>query len=364
MAVRRLAAAIRGRSPPNWRPSRPTSSGCRRCGRAARGRIGQRRRAARPAAGHALGVGALAGTGAVAAQGRRLVVDLRMRQRRAVAVAGRRGRARRPARAVVRRARRAAGAARGRSTPRRGGCRSSRRSSARSRGGRGCGARRCGRWRRSSRPIRRTTGLPPVVTGDLNAVPESDEVRLLEGFLTEPAVPDLLLVDAWRYAEPSDRGITWSRANPHAAKTGEPDARIDYVLVGTPRGAGSALVTGGAGGGGSAAGRGVAVGPCGGGGGPAARWSRVRRAGGRLRVGGPRSAGSRSRGSRGGRAGRRRSEGADEARHCDGLSCREVTSRSSPVPDDDETGAVGGGEVGAVGGPADGVDGAGVAGAA
>ena len=44
-------------------------------------------------------------------------------------------------------------------------------------------------------------GLPPVVTGDLNAVPESDEVRLLEGFLTEPAVPDLLLVDAWRYAD-------------------------------------------------------------------------------------------------------------------------------------------------------------------
>ena len=87
-------------------------------------------------------------------------------------------------------------------------------------------------------------GPPPVVTGDLNAVPESDEVRLLEGFLTEPAVPDLLLVDAWRYADPADRGITWSRANPHAAKTGEPDARIDYVLVGTPRAAGSALITG------------------------------------------------------------------------------------------------------------------------
>jgi len=87
-------------------------------------------------------------------------------------------------------------------------------------------------------------GLPPVVTGDLNAVPEADEVRLLEGFLTEPAVPDLLLVDAWRYAAPGDRGITWSRGNPHAAVTGEPDARIDYVLVGTPRGGGSALVTG------------------------------------------------------------------------------------------------------------------------
>jgi endonuclease/exonuclease/phosphatase family metal-dependent hydrolase len=87
-------------------------------------------------------------------------------------------------------------------------------------------------------------GLPPVVTGDLNAVPEADEVRLLEGFLTEPAVPDLLLVDAWRYAAPDDRGITWGRGNPHAAVTGEPDSRIDYVLVGTPRAAGAALVTG------------------------------------------------------------------------------------------------------------------------
>jgi endonuclease/exonuclease/phosphatase family metal-dependent hydrolase len=86
-------------------------------------------------------------------------------------------------------------------------------------------------------------GLSPVLTGDLNAPPESDEVRLLEGFLTEPAVPDLLLVDAWRYAAPDDRGITWSRGNPHAAATGEPDARIDYVLVGPPRGAGAVRVT-------------------------------------------------------------------------------------------------------------------------
>ena len=86
--------------------------------------------------------------------------------------------------------------------------------------------------------------LPPVLTGDLNAVPESDEVRLLEGFLTEPVVPDQLLVDAWRYAPPGERGITWSRGNPHAAQTGEPDARIDYVFVGLPRAGGSARVTG------------------------------------------------------------------------------------------------------------------------
>jgi endonuclease/exonuclease/phosphatase family metal-dependent hydrolase len=111
----------------------------------------------------------------------------------------------------------------------------------------GRSALRCAQARRVAEFVAAHTpdaGLPPVVTGDLNAMPESDEVRLLEGVLTEPEVPDLLLVDAWRYAAPEDRGITWSRANPHAAVTGEPDARIDYVLVGTPRGGGAALVTG------------------------------------------------------------------------------------------------------------------------
>jgi endonuclease/exonuclease/phosphatase family metal-dependent hydrolase len=111
----------------------------------------------------------------------------------------------------------------------------------------GRSALRCAQVRRVAEFVAAHTpdgGLPPVVTADLNAVAESDEVRLLEGFLTEPAVPDLLLVDAWRYAAPDDRGITWSRGNPHAAVTGEPDARIDYVLIGTPRGGGAALVTG------------------------------------------------------------------------------------------------------------------------
>jgi endonuclease/exonuclease/phosphatase family metal-dependent hydrolase len=109
----------------------------------------------------------------------------------------------------------------------------------------GRSALRCAQARRVSEFVAEHTpddGLPAVVTGDLNAVPESDEVRLLEGFLTEPAVPDLLLVDAWRYADPGDRGVTWSRANPHAALTGEPDARVDYVLVGLPRGSGAAQV--------------------------------------------------------------------------------------------------------------------------
>jgi len=76
---------------------------------------------------------------------------------------------------------------------------------------------------------------PPVVTGDLNAEPGSDEVRLLGGLLTSPAVPGLVLIDAWRYAEPSDTGFTWDHRNGYQADRELPDARIDYILVGLPR---------------------------------------------------------------------------------------------------------------------------------
>lgn len=78
------------------------------------------------------------------------------------------------------------------------------------------------------------TGYPPVVTGDLNAEPGSDEVRLLGGLLTSPAVPGLVLIDAWRYAEPGDAGFTWDHRNGYQAGRDLPDARIDYILVGLP----------------------------------------------------------------------------------------------------------------------------------
>jgi endonuclease/exonuclease/phosphatase family metal-dependent hydrolase len=76
---------------------------------------------------------------------------------------------------------------------------------------------------------------PVVLTGDLNAEPDSDEVRLLCGHKTAPARPGFVLVDAWRYAEMDATPWTWDRANPHVAATMEPSARIDYVLVGPPR---------------------------------------------------------------------------------------------------------------------------------
>ncbi len=81
----------------------------------------------------------------------------------------------------------------------------------------------------------RSSGRPfaAVVAGDLNAEPDSDEVPLLCGHRTAPAAPGLVLVDAWRYAD-GGPGWTWDRRIQHVAVTGEPSARIDYVLVGLP----------------------------------------------------------------------------------------------------------------------------------
>jgi endonuclease/exonuclease/phosphatase family metal-dependent hydrolase len=72
----------------------------------------------------------------------------------------------------------------------------------------------------------------PIVTGDFNAEPDSDEMRLLCGLKTPPALPGLVLLDAWYFAEPASRGWTWDRRNPAVLATGEPGARIDYVFLG------------------------------------------------------------------------------------------------------------------------------------
>jgi endonuclease/exonuclease/phosphatase family metal-dependent hydrolase len=79
---------------------------------------------------------------------------------------------------------------------------------------------------------RRGEHYPPVLTGDFNAVAESDELRLAGGYLTPGPVPGLVLVDSWRFADPGDPGFTWDRRNPFVARVHQPSARIDHVLVG------------------------------------------------------------------------------------------------------------------------------------
>lgn len=80
----------------------------------------------------------------------------------------------------------------------------------------------------------RGCAYPPVVTGDLNAEPGSDELRLLGGLLADPAVPGLVLLDSWRYADPGDPGFTWDLRNGYQDDSVIPSSRIDYILVGLP----------------------------------------------------------------------------------------------------------------------------------
>ncbi len=85
----------------------------------------------------------------------------------------------------------------------------------------------------------RPWSFPPVVCGDFNASPESEELRMLKGLTTCP-VEGLFFHDAWCVAGGDGPGMTWDNANPYVMEELEPDRRIDYILVGWPeaRGAG------------------------------------------------------------------------------------------------------------------------------
>jgi endonuclease/exonuclease/phosphatase family metal-dependent hydrolase len=74
------------------------------------------------------------------------------------------------------------------------------------------------------------SSMPPILCGDFNAEPMSDEIR----FLTAKAVIDgrsTYFQDAWAVAR-DGRGITFDPANDLAADSNEPPQRIDYVFVG------------------------------------------------------------------------------------------------------------------------------------
>ena len=77
------------------------------------------------------------------------------------------------------------------------------------------------------------TRLPPIVCGDFNAVPSSDEIRMMTG---EAAVPveGLFFHDAWAVAGDGSPGFTWDNANAFSAKALEANRRIDYIFVGDP----------------------------------------------------------------------------------------------------------------------------------
>ena len=86
---------------------------------------------------------------------------------------------------------------------------------------------------RESRP--RT--FPAVLLGDLNADPDSDELRMLTGQTAVP-VPGVMFRDVWTWVGNDDRGATWSNDNPFAAASLDLDRRIDHILVAAPKAGG------------------------------------------------------------------------------------------------------------------------------
>ena len=90
----------------------------------------------------------------------------------------------------------------------------------------------------------RSRTFPAVLLGDLNADPESDELRALTGQRAVP-VPGVMFRDAWTAAGNLEHGATWSNGNPFAAASLDLDRRIDHILVAAPKlgGCGQPLAT-------------------------------------------------------------------------------------------------------------------------
>ena len=70
-------------------------------------------------------------------------------------------------------------------------------------------------------------GFPPILAGDFNAEPGSDEIRGLSDRRSR-------WVDAWSAAGDGGPGSTWASRNPYARLAGELDRRIDYIFVAPP----------------------------------------------------------------------------------------------------------------------------------
>ncbi len=74
---------------------------------------------------------------------------------------------------------------------------------------------------------------PPVLCGDFNADPDSDEMRFLRG-LTPLGGRSVYFADCWSATAQPGPGYTYDRRNPYALRSREPSRRIDYVYVRGP----------------------------------------------------------------------------------------------------------------------------------
>ncbi len=74
---------------------------------------------------------------------------------------------------------------------------------------------------------------PPLICGDFNADPGSDEIRFLGGLHVAEGRSAAYL-EGWRAAGGAGPGHTWDNRNPFAASVHEPDRRLDYIWCGVP----------------------------------------------------------------------------------------------------------------------------------
>ena len=77
-----------------------------------------------------------------------------------------------------------------------------------------------------------TVDLPVIVGADLNAVADTDEVRIATG--RSAGVDGIVFSDVWEQVG-AGSGATWLRENPHSPDSAWPDRRLDYLLVSWPR---------------------------------------------------------------------------------------------------------------------------------
>jgi endonuclease/exonuclease/phosphatase family metal-dependent hydrolase len=75
--------------------------------------------------------------------------------------------------------------------------------------------------------------LPPVLMGDFNAEPSSDEIRYFSGLHVLEG-RSVHFADAWIYGSDGSAGATYDPQNDYARKNREPPRRIDYIFARGP----------------------------------------------------------------------------------------------------------------------------------
>jgi endonuclease/exonuclease/phosphatase family metal-dependent hydrolase len=75
--------------------------------------------------------------------------------------------------------------------------------------------------------------FPPVLMGDFNAEPESDEIRYLRGYNTRLG-RSVYFADAFAVSGDGSPGYTYARDNTYALRAREPNRRLDYIFARGP----------------------------------------------------------------------------------------------------------------------------------